>query len=129
MEPQWNLHHIPFPPPEILTALPNHEHLIPAMCYYDLIGFQTEIDAANFAHYLQKDVDPHTAAVGLCGSPQQPTTPVPRVCEPTRRCRQFVQNAPLLAPSCRPVALRHRPSHLALRMLIRLAIGATSPIR
>ena len=24
-------HHIPFPPPELLTALPNHERLIPAM--------------------------------------------------------------------------------------------------
>src|ERR1700730_14023262 len=48
-------HHIPFPPPEILTALPNHEHLIPAMGHYDLIGFQTEIDAENFARYLRKE--------------------------------------------------------------------------
>ena len=32
-----------------MTALPNHEHLIPAMSHYDLIGFQTEIDATNFA--------------------------------------------------------------------------------
>ena len=24
--------HIPFPPPEILTALPNHERLVPALC-------------------------------------------------------------------------------------------------
>ena len=48
-------HHIPFPPPEILTALPNHDRLIPAMCHYDLLGFQTEIDAANFAHYLRNE--------------------------------------------------------------------------
>jgi trehalose 6-phosphate synthase len=58
-------HHVPFPPPEILTALPNHEHLIPAMVHYDLIGFQTEIDAANFARYLRKECgipsrDPYT---------------------------------------------------------------------
>ena len=58
-------HHIPFPPREILTALPNHEHLIPAISHYDLIGFQTEIDAANFAHYLRKECkmpsrDPYT---------------------------------------------------------------------
>ncbi|MGP0092722.1 MAG: alpha,alpha-trehalose-phosphate synthase (UDP-forming) [Xanthobacteraceae bacterium] len=46
-------HHIPFPPPEILTALPNHQHLIPAMCHYDLVGFQTEIDATNFGRYLR----------------------------------------------------------------------------
>jgi trehalose 6-phosphate synthase len=48
-------HHIPFPPPELLTALPNHEQLIPAMCHYDLVGFQTEIDAANFALYLRNE--------------------------------------------------------------------------
>ena len=40
--------HVPFPPPEILTALPNHERLIPALGHYDLVGFQTETDAANF---------------------------------------------------------------------------------
>ena len=47
--------HIPLPPPEILTALPNHERLIPALCHYDLVGFQTEIDAANFARYLANE--------------------------------------------------------------------------
>ena len=40
--------HVPFPPPEILTALPNHERLIPALCHYDLVGFQTEVDADEF---------------------------------------------------------------------------------
>jgi trehalose 6-phosphate synthase len=44
--------HIPCPPPEILTALPNHERLIPALGFYDLIGFQTEVDANNFSRYL-----------------------------------------------------------------------------
>jgi hypothetical protein len=34
--------HVPFPPPEILTALPNHEWLIPQLAAYDLVGFQTE---------------------------------------------------------------------------------------
>jgi len=48
--------HIPFPPPEILTALPNHERLIPALCNYDLVGFQTETDAANFSRYLSNEV-------------------------------------------------------------------------
>ena len=62
-------HHIPFPPPELLTALPNHEHLIPAMGHYDLVGFQTEIDAANFARYLRKECgmlsrDPFTFQAG-----------------------------------------------------------------
>lgn len=44
--------HIPLPPPEILTALPNHERLIPALCHYDLVGFQTHNDAENFKRYL-----------------------------------------------------------------------------
>jgi trehalose 6-phosphate synthase len=44
--------HIPLPPPEILTAMPNHERLIPALTDYDLVGFQTDGDAANFARYL-----------------------------------------------------------------------------
>jgi trehalose 6-phosphate synthase len=44
--------HIPLPPPEIMTAMPNHETLIPALCHYDLVGLQTDGDAANFARYL-----------------------------------------------------------------------------
>jgi trehalose 6-phosphate synthase len=48
--------HIPCPPPEILTALPNHEQLIPALCHYDVVGFQTETDATNFSRYLANEV-------------------------------------------------------------------------
>jgi trehalose 6-phosphate synthase len=47
--------HVPFPPPEILTALPNHQRLIPDLAHYDLVGFQTENDAANFSRYLSKE--------------------------------------------------------------------------
>ena len=47
--------HVPCPPPEILTALPNHEQLIPALGQYDLVGLQTEIDATNFARYLASE--------------------------------------------------------------------------
>jgi trehalose-6-phosphate synthase len=47
--------HIPFPPPEILTALPNHERLIPALGNYDLVGFQTDTDANNFSRYLSTE--------------------------------------------------------------------------
>lgn len=48
--------HIPLPPPEILTAMPNHDTLIPALGAYDLVGFQTDGDAANFARYLAKEL-------------------------------------------------------------------------
>src|SRR5262249_163515 len=44
--------HVPFPPPEVLTSLPNHEQLIPLLMQYDVVGFQTEGDAGNFVRYL-----------------------------------------------------------------------------
>ncbi len=47
--------HIPFPPPEILTALPNHEWLIPQLSAYDLVGLQTENDAMNCARYFENE--------------------------------------------------------------------------
>ncbi len=47
--------HVPFPPPEIVTALPHHERIISSLCHYDLVGFQTEVDAANFARYLETE--------------------------------------------------------------------------
>jgi trehalose 6-phosphate synthase len=52
--------HIPCPPPEILTALPNHERLLPTLCHYDLIGFQTGDDAANFGRYLTRECGLHS---------------------------------------------------------------------
>jgi trehalose 6-phosphate synthase len=48
--------HVPCPPPEILSALPNHERLIPALCQYDVVGFQTEIDAENFKRFLAEEI-------------------------------------------------------------------------
>src|SRR6186997_127366 len=47
--------HIPFPPPEIMTALPNHDRLIPTLCQYDLVGFQTDVDAGNFSRYVAQE--------------------------------------------------------------------------
>jgi trehalose 6-phosphate synthase len=47
--------HTPFPPPEIITALPHHERIISALCHYDLVGLQTETDAANFARYVESE--------------------------------------------------------------------------
>src|SRR5262249_14333410 len=45
--------HTPFPPPEVLTALPKHERVVLALCAYDLVGFQTEGYADNFSRYLE----------------------------------------------------------------------------
>jgi trehalose 6-phosphate synthase len=47
--------HIPFPPPEILTALPNHEWLIPQLSAYDLVGLQTANDATNCTRYFENE--------------------------------------------------------------------------
>jgi len=47
--------HVPCPPPEILTAVPNHEQLIPALGHYDLIGLQTAVDGANLSRYLESE--------------------------------------------------------------------------
>jgi trehalose 6-phosphate synthase len=52
--------HIPCPPPEMLTALPHHERLIPALCDYDLVGFQTGDDAFNFSRYLARECGMHS---------------------------------------------------------------------
>lgn len=47
--------HTPFPPAEIITGLPHHERVVSALCHYDLVGFQTETDAANFARYIESE--------------------------------------------------------------------------
>jgi trehalose 6-phosphate synthase len=52
--------HVPCPPPEILTALPHHERLIPSLCEYDLVGFQTGDDAFNFSRYLTRECGLHS---------------------------------------------------------------------
>lgn len=40
--------HIPFPPPEIFQAIPQHLELLEALMHCDLIGFQSNQDRANF---------------------------------------------------------------------------------
>ena len=47
--------HIPFPVPEVLTALPNHRRLAEAMTAYDLVGFQTHSHLAAFERYLLQE--------------------------------------------------------------------------
>jgi trehalose 6-phosphate synthase len=44
--------HVPFPAPEVVTVLPNHQRLLPLLLQYDLVGLQTETDVGNFARYL-----------------------------------------------------------------------------
>lgn len=44
--------HIPFPAPEVFTALPQHQRLARGLSAYDLVGFQTQRDTENFRRYL-----------------------------------------------------------------------------
>jgi trehalose 6-phosphate synthase len=46
--------HIPFPPPEIMTALPAHKEIARTLFGYDLVGFQTVRDRENFARYAEE---------------------------------------------------------------------------
>lgn len=48
--------HIPFPGPEILTAVPRHDVLLRAMLAYDLIGFQTHRDRDAFMRSVTEEV-------------------------------------------------------------------------
>ena len=45
--------HTPFPALEVLSALPNHERLMRALCEHDVIGFQTENDLRAFQDYIR----------------------------------------------------------------------------
>ena len=44
--------HIPFPPPEILQTIPDHEWLVRSLFACDVVGFQTEGDRRNFLRYV-----------------------------------------------------------------------------
>lgn len=44
--------HIPFPPPDILRALPDCEYFVRSMFSYDVVGFQTRSDLTNFQRFL-----------------------------------------------------------------------------
>ena len=70
--------HIPFPPPEILTALPNHEWLIPQLGAYDLVGFQTENDATNLRALFRERMPPAQARTSSRFRP--PTAPCRSAC-------------------------------------------------
>lgn len=51
--------HIPWPPTEVLSALPRHRDLVRAMLAYDLIGLQTERDRRHFVDYLREEAGGH----------------------------------------------------------------------
>jgi len=57
--------HIPFPVPEILTALPGHQELVKELCAYDVVGFQTEVDLHAFHSYIEREVQGQVLSNGI----------------------------------------------------------------
>lgn len=49
--------HIPFPAPEVFSALPQHQRLARGLAAFDLVGFQTDRDTANFRRYLVENAN------------------------------------------------------------------------
>ncbi|MAW87296.1 MAG: alpha,alpha-trehalose-phosphate synthase [Phyllobacteriaceae bacterium] len=45
--------HIPFPPPEVLAALPGHRRLLQSLLEHDVVGFQTSRDLKNFCSNIE----------------------------------------------------------------------------
>jgi len=44
--------HIPWPSADVATALPNYERILKSFAAYDVVGFQTPVDVANFRSCL-----------------------------------------------------------------------------
>ncbi len=49
--------HVPFPAPEVVTALPDVQTLVQSLLEYDLIGFQTKTDCDNFRRFVIAEFD------------------------------------------------------------------------
>ncbi|TCL72151.1 alpha,alpha-trehalose-phosphate synthase (UDP-forming) [Rhizobium sp. BK251] len=47
--------HIPWPPADVLFAMPVHEEIMRGLSHYDLVGFQTDHDLENFAGCLRRE--------------------------------------------------------------------------
>lgn len=60
-------HHIPWPAPDILTALPRHDDLVKSLLDYDLVGLQTEADADNLFAYLTREYGLRSNGRGVVG--------------------------------------------------------------
>jgi trehalose 6-phosphate synthase len=47
--------HIPWPPADVVLAMPVHEEIMRGLSSYDLLGFQTDHDLENFAGCLKRE--------------------------------------------------------------------------
>lgn len=49
--------HIPFPASQVLVAIPPHRELVEALCAFDLLGFQTQVDLRAFCDYITNEAN------------------------------------------------------------------------
>src|ERR1700746_4014452 len=49
--------HTPWPARDVIEGVPHHRELVEAMLAYDLIGFQTKDDCANFLSYVRANLE------------------------------------------------------------------------
>ena len=49
--------HTPFPPTDIMVALPHHDMIMHALCAYDLVGLQTENGVRAFLDYIAREAN------------------------------------------------------------------------
>jgi trehalose 6-phosphate synthase len=61
--------HVPFPPSEVVAALPGHADLMRDLLACDLIGFQTQHDLACFRSYARKELGARLLKDGLLEAP------------------------------------------------------------
>jgi trehalose 6-phosphate synthase len=84
-------HHIPWPPPEVFSALPAAADLVRSLAHYDLVGLQTDVDTRNLSACL--------AALTGVAAPAVGTFPVGI---DARRFRRLAERAGHLVPDAAP---------------------------
>lgn len=57
--------HTPFPPPSVISALPNHWQSMKTLLSYSLVGVQSGFDAENLQSYLRQQSDGNKASEPL----------------------------------------------------------------
>ncbi|HET9904811.1 MAG TPA: trehalose-6-phosphate synthase [Xanthobacteraceae bacterium] len=57
--------HTPFPSHTVFASVPQHRDLAAGMLCYDLIGFQTDDDAKNFAEYITREFELNVDESGI----------------------------------------------------------------
>src|SRR3954452_8002377 len=58
--------HVPWPPSDVASGLPAYEELLRSFAAYDLVGFQTELDAKNFIDCIEKSGSGRALGDGWC---------------------------------------------------------------